>query len=771
MKKFRQRLATALIVSMMAGATMVPAYAEEPVKKGWYLEADGWYFYKGNGEMATGEIRKVHEKWYGFDETGRMFSDERFSDPDAIPEQEDGEEPFLDLYAHPDGHLATDGWVRLDDNGSLYDRYEDSGSGNWYYFKKNEKGYGVMVRGVELTLNQGQDKGKTYAFHEDGRMYSQEWAYVSKDGTKTTVPLDEHDDSELELSDKPSYYHYLGDRAEGKWLPLEDGYWYEFNDAGEGIYARERASASNASEPVGGIWDDTLATGSNISPRPALEAESVQFAGAENAENYDPDDLEVTVTVGEEVSLKFLVPLASDSNAKAPDDGKWFKRSRHDIWCEVSEGTNFKLEIGTETPGKTGYCKVTYTPTLVREREIQLYVDGIPSEPITVIPTLATVEAQKSAAETVLDSWEETGSQPTQVKEDIKQIYAAAETEEQKKTLQETLLNNKNFESLSSSYATANRIAEAVSVAEEAEASLGGTVRLTGGALNAEEESEVELKVGTAEAPALKEDFLHKIAFDITLHIDGDETSELEIPVKITIPVPVGYSANSIRLFRIHGGEESEIKFVDNGDNTISFMTDRFSTYVFSQNEALQEEGGENNPGDGSGGGSGGSGSGGSSSGQSAGVVTTDAKKGKINSVTGIITGSGSGYSDWQQETAADGSVIWKLRYADGTCAAGTMVTREDGTTYEQPLWELINGAWYAFGADGCAKSGFLYDENLGGYFYIDINTGMKTGWCLIGGSWYYFNPVSDGRRGIMMTDTTIDGYYVDKNGIWKEEQ
>ncbi|WP_455649905.1 Ig-like domain-containing protein [Enterocloster citroniae] len=163
-------------------------------------------------------------------------------------------------------------------------------------------------------------------------------------------------------------------------------------------------------------------------------------------------------------------------------------------------------------------------------------------------------------------------------------------------------------------------------------------------------------------------------------------------------------------------------------------------------------------------------GSSGSTSSQPAGTTAQDPKKGKVNSLSGIITGSGSGYSNWQPETA-DGTVRWRLQYADGTTAAGTIVTGEDGSTYEQPAWEMVNGAWYPFGADGYVQSGMIYDPALGGYFYIDTNTGMKTGWQLIDGKWYYFNPVSDGKQGIMFADAWIDGWYVDKNGLWNGEQ
>lgn len=142
-----------------------------------------------------------------------------------------------------------------------------------------------------------------------------------------------------------------------------------------------------------------------------------------------------------------------------------------------------------------------------------------------------------------------------------------------------------------------------------------------------------------------------------------------------------------------------------------------------------------------------------------------DAKKGMVNSLQGIITGTGDGYSNWELDGEKN---AWKLRYPDNTFAAGSYFTDTDGSTKEQVGWEMVNGAWYAFGADGYTKSGFIQDYALGGFFYIDINRGMLTGWQVIDGRWYYFNPVSDGSRGRMLTNiTTPDGYQVGADGVW----
>ena len=101
---------------------------------------------------------------------------------------------------------------------------------------------------------------------------------------------------------------------------------------------------------------------------------------------------------------------------------------------------------------------------------------------------------------------------------------------------------------------------------------------------------------------------------------------------------------------------------------------------------------------------------------------------------------------------------------------AGNIVVRDDGTSYEQLVWEMVNGKWFAFSADGYAMSGFVADPELCGLLCVDFNNGLVTGWQQIDGLWYYFNPISDGRLGIMLVVTWIDGWYVDQNGEAKKE-
>ena len=140
--------------------------------------------------------------------------------------------------------------------------------------------------------------------------------------------------------------------------------------------------------------------------------------------------------------------------------------------------------------------------------------------------------------------------------------------------------------------------------------------------------------------------------------------------------------------------------------------------------------------------------------------VTKDSQKGYRNVEQGVITGTANqtvndGYSHWMKDAKG-----WWLRFSDGTWP----MADRTGAYH----WEKINGKWWAFDETGYAKTGWLRDEDYGGWFYIDPEHGMQTGWVLLDGVWYYFNPISDGKRGIMYAgQRTPDGYYVDKNGVW----
>lgn len=312
-----------------------------------------------------------------------------------------------------------------------------------------------------------------------------------------------------------------------------------------------------------------------------------------------------------------------------------------------------------------------------------------------------------------------------------------------------------------------------------------GEVEVIGAGLNIASASNavaIEMKkVDSDEAAKVDANFYsYATVFEISLK---NAVGKLRVPVTIIMPVPDKINPDRLRIMHVHkdGTREAIYPIIDG--KRAKFTVTEFSEFVFM--ERKESIGGDDEPIEdpGNSGGSGSSGGGGSDSGSggsssTTGTVTTDSKKGQVNSITGIITGSGDGYSKWIAEApqAGGADTRWKLQYADGTFAAGFYVTDEQGNLVkdqagnpvEQPLWEMVNGAWYAFGVDGYVRSGLVFDPALNGWFYQDVNTGMKTGWQQIGEKWYYFNPVSDGAKGIMyVSRKTPDGYQVLEDGSW----
>lgn len=166
------------------------------------------------------------------------------------------------------------------------------------------------------------------------------------------------------------------------------------------------------------------------------------------------------------------------------------------------------------------------------------------------------------------------------------------------------------------------------------------------------------------------------------------------------------------------------------------------------------------------------------------GATAKDAKKGYVNENSGIVSGktlteemlkndNGSlndGYSHWIQTNAG-----WWFRYADGSYpkAAGAVNSGSGNSSAAQSYeWIQIDGNWWAFDTDGYLGTGWIVDPVYGNWFYVDANTGMKTGWVQIDGKWYYFNPVSDGTKGIMFANRmTPDGWFVREDGSWDEKR
>ncbi|MDO4325948.1 MAG: hypothetical protein Q4E24_07935 [bacterium] len=287
---------------------------------------------------------------------------------------------------------------------------------------------------------------------------------------------------------------------------------------------------------------------------------------------------------------------------------------------------------------------------------------------------------------------------------------------------------------------------------------------------------------------------------------DGATSTGLEGEAIIRLTIPSGYASASF-YYMDNEGNLTAVRTQKSG-NTISFTAQTGGYYLFlkplsggSSSDESDDSG--SLPSSASSASSSSSLSGSSSTG----IITIDSVKGRVNSLTGIITGavggaSSDGYSHWVLDEKG-----WRLRYADGSWAGGSQI---DGT--ERYHWEKTDGAWYVFGADNYALFGWVYDQNTAHWYYLDVNTGMDTGWHKdaqdgrwyyldvtggqmltgwqrIGGKWYFFNDYtpeatweynrterawkykldSTGRPygSMYENETTPDGHFVDENGVW----
>lgn len=158
----------------------------------------------------------------------------------------------------------------------------------------------------------------------------------------------------------------------------------------------------------------------------------------------------------------------------------------------------------------------------------------------------------------------------------------------------------------------------------------------------------------------------------------------------------------------------------------------------------------------------------------------------------------------------------WWYELSGGRYVTGSYVTNPaSGAQSEQVAWRRIDGAWWAFGADGYLKTGWIWDAAAGKWYYVDEKRGMLTGWYQDpqDGRWYYLdlatgemltgwrqipgwgymylNPFAEAQTwfydetskmwiydtentrrpygSLYMNEKTPDGYFVDENGVWEE--
>ena len=680
MKNFRKQIAAWLAVALFASCFSFNGLAAE-VERRWELSEDGeWTFWR-NGEMQTDKLitepKNGVKKSYYLKEDGIMASDELI--------EIDGHTS----YAYPDGHIATNQWIYLNDEGKWHSGEE---SGTWYYFGKDGERYEDRMKMINK---------KYYRFDENGEMVSKNFA--EWDGVKY-------------------YFQRDGERAAGKWLNI-NGDWYCFNSDGSFLTATTASSSDAAYE-----FDEEGRLVSDIAPCRVVSG--IELKGDETSLNAE---------VGQEVMFEFDVQLATDSDATEQGYTKNF-----DQWLDSESREVYDTARNKTYKFDNGKLYLTYTPQFPNEVSFTVGIDEVGGETVTVTSDWAEsdekADAQKTEAIVNLLSSDDVGTAVQTVKELSATVTDNSQIKE--KWLEEA----KTLEQLDESYAMMNKNVISQTTTETAKTLMGsGNVQLIGGSLNAEAGQTVELAVDKGGDAELPETYEKQVSFGLSVLIDGSETSKLDIPVVIKMPIPDGMSGDGLRVYHISDdGTAERLKTTVSG-NEVSFVTDSFSDYVFAGKAST-------------GGSTGGNTNNNNSSSSSSGSSSSSNRKAVAKSTIPETPGS------WNK--LANGK--WQFLQANGAPYINTWIYVKGQWYWINPTgmmaegWQTINGKrYYLTPESGAMKQGWLQDGTS--WYYLDTTGAMQTGWVSVGGKWYYMDA-----NGVMMFNRmTPDGFKVDESGSW----
>lgn len=134
---------------------------------------------------------------------------------------------------------------------------------------------------------------------------------------------------------------------------------------------------------------------------------------------------------------------------------------------------------------------------------------------------------------------------------------------------------------------------------------------------------------------------------------------------------------------------------------------------------------------------------------------------------------------DWVASDELD--VDW-LGETDGrwrTYSTGKKYQKSD-RSYCTEGWELIQGDWYHFNAEGYVETGWITVGQT--WYYLDQDGKMQTGWVNLNDVWYYMDSsgamqtgwvqAKPGQwyyldaSGKMLSNTTVDGHQLDASGL-----
>ena len=679
MKRFKRQLAVALMTAMMVSSISFSGAAANNGE--WKLNEEGEWNYWENGDILYDQMIRV-----GSGEKTRTYyvKEDGNMASDELFEWNNGDGGIG--YAEPDGRLARGWWEHLDEDGHLSPALEE---GSWYYFDKN----GKRLENTTKEINKD-----TYAFDESGKMLSEEFL---EDGKKY-------------------YFEHDGQMAKDKWLYIK-GNWYRFKSDGScWIASDEKATGSNASKY---LFDEEGILTSDNAPSSSIDSIEVKGDAGRNA------------LIGKEVKITFPVNLASDSNAtKAP------LTKDHDFWVEkeYSQDSYFAGQT-TDVDYDNNEYTIGYIMYAPSEFKVRAMIDGVESEWITI-----TSDWGENADNEKAKAVENILSDDLSTADKVKSIKVLRESLEDGSLFKKIWLDKMaDLMNLDESNAMENRNVIKTDSSEVESLLRKGSLNLVGASLNAEQGDKITLSATEGERVNLPESYAKQVPIELNFYKNDVETSELEIPVIVSIPIPQGINSDGLKVYHMNGVDGSaELLDIKIEGNQVSFATDGFSNFVFAGKAE-----GSNNSGGSSGGGSSSSG-GGSSSG-----FSTNKKSDAIKETSG----------QWNHTEKG-----WQFKKTDGSVYVNTWIYTKAKWYWIEPDgfmaqgWKELNGKkYYLVPTTGEMQIGWILDGQT--WYYTDETGAVKTGWVNVGGKWYYLSE--DGR--MLFSVKTPDGYQVDENGAW----
>lgn len=142
---------------------------------------------------------------------------------------------------------------------------------------------------------------------------------------------------------------------------------------------------------------------------------------------------------------------------------------------------------------------------------------------------------------------------------------------------------------LENEYAAAKGISTSTEVSDEVAAVLDASrISLTGVALNAPEgvtEMTMNFTVPDEGTGIIVKDWQYTNTIQFNIDLNGEAyTDELEVPIRITVPVPEGLPEDRLEVLHYHRDGSYELVTLNrNGDGTVSFTVTSLSPFVFGE--------------------------------------------------------------------------------------------------------------------------------------------------------------------------------------------